>query len=894
MAMYERKNISRFIILFIAFFSVCTGLSSWNLNPSIPKEFDINIDNSKNKVAYFVDSDNKTRTFTSVEGALTAAQSGKEKKKANIIYVIPNSNPTIVNKTLTLEAEDTLCIPYEDDQKNVHNYFSEKYNSEINGNSFADNEVSKYRKNLITLIDSTINIDGTLQIGGRTGGTSNQGATTGYYCDLLRKNSVLNVKGTLESYGFIHADDSSSNSASIINLGVLENGKTKTSAVLKTPTVFYDYGSANQIRLLVTDIVGHKNQKVFPFKKFDVPQIRPTIKINFGSTLIGKVHTYGATAKDQTCEAGIVGEKDAFIVLTEGSCLEWKYSDESKEITSNNTLKSHKTEISIYGKALMGSLKVTVSGYEIISSEFYLPVPFGYYIYLKNGCELEFPNSLSGIKFMPGSCLTCEAGSQLNINTNTVFYQGLTSKDGSFTISYETSSPAKCLNSGTITINSGFEGVISTNQNKGKIITKENLQSVDNCKEVQFTGSGLSLKATFYSYGWGGAKADFLKREFTFNGSIVEDEYASIGQRELAKNSVYQANKTNDGKYGWYNETYQSYGISFVLDDGDDVINPNGNSKHFNFYNNENVELEPLSNKDTNKTFGGFYYDSSLTDKLSCTSSGIYYVDPNYVKQKNYLGTEKYIKIYTKWITAGLITVNQYKGQNDLTTTQSSLTSGKTYHLSDFNITGNDSRPMKKVDNVSRTEFVFQNWIIYDASDANKSNKLSSDGNFTPESGKSYNLEPVFKTNYYLYRSVEQNSWESTNPLPPWNKITYYRMHNFKVTGGDDPQDSSEKKFLAISDEDSTHSTTYTSGWISLNATISFDRESRTKGGPNYVHISIGSNEKMQVKGNENSWGSNTKSCTIALSQYFNEDFVNGSGPLSITADNKSSNVQTI
>lgn len=889
MAMYERKNISRFLILFIAFFSVCTGLSSWNLNPSIPKGFDINIDNSKNKVAYFVDSDNKTRTFTSVEGALTAAQSGKEKKKANIIYVIPNSNPTIVNKTLTLEAEDTLCIPYEDDQKNVHNYFSEKYNSEINGNSFADNEVSKYRKNLITLIDSTINIDGTLQIGGRTGGSSNQGATTGYYCDLLRKNSVLNVKGTLESYGFIHADDSSSNSASIINLGVLENGNTKTSAVLKTPTVFYDYGSANQIRLLVTNIIGgHKDQKVFPFEKFDVPQIRPTIKINFGSTLIGKVHTYGATAKDQTCEAGIVGEKDAFILLTEGSCLEWKYSDESKKITSNHDkLKSHKTEISIYGKALMGSLKVTVSGYEIISSEFYLPVPFGYYIYLKNGCELEFPNSLSGIKFMPGSCLTCEAGSQLNINTNTVFYQGLTSKDGSFTISYETSSPAKCLNSGTITINSGFEGVISTNQNKGKIITKENLQSVDNCKEVQFTGSGFSLKAAFYSYGWGGAKADFLKREFTFNGSIVEDEYASIGQRELAKNSVYQANKTNDGKYGWYNETYQSYGISFVLDDGDDVINPNGNSKHFNFYNNENVELEPLSNKDTNKIFGGFYYDSSLTDKLSCTSSGIYYVDPNYVKQKNYLGTEKYIKIYTKWISAGLITVNQYNGKNDLTTTQNSLTSGKTYQLSDFNITGNDSRPMKKVDKVSRTEFVFQKWIIYDVSDANKSNKLSSDGSFTPESGKSYNLEPVFKTNYYLYRSVTQKSWKS------W-RTKYYRMHNFKVSGSDTPQDVSEKNkmFSATLAKDSKTSTTYTSGWISLNATISFDREWRSSKGPNYVHICVKNNvEKLQVKGSDSS----NKSFAISLSQYFNEDFVNGNGPISITADNnESSNVQTI
>lgn len=890
--MRKWKKINGFLILFITFFSACAGFSSWNLNSPKTQDFKINLDNSGKKVAYF-----GSRYFTSIEGALKAAE---EDSGANTVYVIPGTNPTITH-SCTIASNDTLCIPYEDDQKNVHNYFSEKYNSEINGNSFADNEVSKYRKNLITLIDSTINIDGTLQIGGRTGGSSNQGATTGYYCDLLRKNSVLNVKGTLESYGFIHADDSSSNSASIINLGVLENGNTKTSAVLKTPTVFYDYGSAGQIGLLVMDkflgIGGHKDQKVFPFEKFDVPQIRPTIKINFGSTLIGKVHTHGDKAGDQTCEAGIVGEKDAFIVLTEGSCLEWKYSDESKEITSNNNkLKSHKTEISIYGKALIGSLNVTVSSYHINSSEFYLPVPFGYYIYLKNGCELEFPNSISGIKFMPGSCLTCEAGSQLNINTNTVFYQGLTSKDGSFTISYETSSPAKCLNSGTITINSGFEGVISTNQNKGKIITKGNLQSVDNCKEVKFTEGIVLPDATFYSYGWGGAKADFLKREFTFNGSIVEDEYAAIGQKELEKNSVYQANKTNDSKYGWHNETYQSYGISFVLDDGDDVINPNGNSKHFNFYVNENVELEPLSNKDTNKTFGGFYYDSSFTDKLSCTSSGIYYVDPNYVRQKNYLGTEKYIKIYTKWITAGLITVNQYKGQNDLTTTQSSLTSGKTYHLSDFNITGNDSRPMKKVDKVSRTEFVFQNWIIYDAYDANKSNKLSSDGSFTPESGKSYNLKPVFKTNYYLYRSVEQNSWKSTNPLPPWNKITYYRMHNFKVTGGDVPQDSSEKNklFSATLAESSKTSTTYTSGWISLNATISFERESHTStgGGPNYVHIFIGSNETLQAEGST----SENKTVVISLSKYFNDYFVNGNGPIKITATakHKSSNVKTI
>ena len=116
-------------------------------------------------------------------------------------------------------------------------------------------------------------------------------------------------------------------------------------------------------------------------------------------------------------------------------------------------------------------------------------------------------------------------------------------------------------------------------------------------------------------------------------------------------------------------------------------------------------------------------------------------------------------------------------------------------------------------------------------------------------------------------------------------------MHNFKVTGGDVPQDATNKMFSAISDGDSKHSTTYTSGWISLNATISFDRESRlgVNNGPNYVHIYVKNVERLQVKGDKYS----VKSFAISLSQYFRDDFVNGDGPIRITADNnKSSNAQ--
>ena len=79
-----------------------------------------------------------------------------------------------------------------------------------------------------------------------------------------------------------------------------------------------------------------------------------------------------------------------------------------------------------------------------------------------------------------------------------------------------------------------------------------------------------------------------------------------------------------------------------------------------------------------------------------------------------------------------------------------------------------------------------------------------------------------------------------------------------------------------------------------MNATISFERESHTAigGGPNYVHIFIGSKETLQAEGQT----LKNKTVVISLSQYFNDYFVNGNGPIKITAtaQHKSSNVKTI
>ena len=66
--MRKRKYATPLLVLSVASLVTYLGFSSWNLNSSAKKDFEINLDNSGKKVAYF-----GSRYFTSIEGALKAA-----------------------------------------------------------------------------------------------------------------------------------------------------------------------------------------------------------------------------------------------------------------------------------------------------------------------------------------------------------------------------------------------------------------------------------------------------------------------------------------------------------------------------------------------------------------------------------------------------------------------------------------------------------------------------------------------------------------------------------------------------------------------------------------------------------------------------------------------------
>lgn len=940
--------------LTIAFLSI--GSSYWNVNHANKKDFPLT-SVSKEEVAYFKDTKGNKRSFTSIEGALAAAGKDTNANTVFVVPgtnpTIHKSCAIASGDTLCIPYERET---YDGRQKESQKSGTWKTRATfekgvpVSGDfipdssgylttPFADSKkefVSYFKKNEVTISAGqtlTVSSGAALNIGGILGweGQIVTGQTSGKYCQITRKaNSKIINQGTIDCRGFIKEAEKNSNSE-IVNKGTR-----------KLPCVFYDYQGGKY-----TASVYGGETKIFPLTQYDFPNVQSKRTFNYGSKLIGYVDLFtqevkqaklGITAvlaaRHNADDLEIIGptssdQKSLFEMNSESSAIVIKRNSSGNLYTTDPSLQPDSTtKIDIKGEVYFQSTQISIAAAEdvkiegwasglsgllkamtkqlnqtIDTSAVYFPLPWNILLAVNSNSSLTI-SSLR--KMRPGSEIDVSDTGSLTIGGKLIVYDDSRNSSlfqcpsGNVLNPYPSDKGnAKVLNAGTRTIKQGasFGGLISAIGNSGHINVESGANlTINDCHEgygdyeIDLKDVSNPVKFSFTDY----SNSPVTKsacgariRKYYKTDIAPSYVYESRNQQLLAGGKTYNSYSSSSEQktFGWYSMDgiNDKYGIrlDYTNDKGEEIEifhNPNPNELYF-IGNGSEVKLSKLTSKDSTWGFSGFYYDKDHTKPLK-TENDSYIVEPSVAVGYVNNGI---LTIYSKWFPVGLITVNQYKGQNDLTTTQSSLTSGKTYHLSDFNITGNDSRPMKKVDRVSRTEFVFQNWIIYDASDANKSNKLASDGSFTPESGKSYNLEPVFKTNYYLYRSVEQNSWKS-----------YYRMHNFKVTGSDIPQDATEKNkmFSATLAEDSQTSTTYTSGWISLNATISFDREWRSSGS-NYVHIYVKNVEKRQVKGPQ--WSYSNKSFAISLSQYFSDDFVNGNGPISIKADNnKSRDVQTI
>ena len=640
--MRKWKKINGFLILFIAFFSACAGFSSWNVNPSKIKDFNVNIDISKNKVAYFKDGNTK-REFTTVAGALKAAA---DRKQETLVVVNPDTTGNVSITDCTIADKVTLIINY----KAVENYqspsskdFVNDYTGDKDGGLFGDTagSTSKIKLSGARKIES----GGSLIIGGETGqyNVSLQGGTRGSCAELdFVEGGSIDCHGKIISYGFIHDLEEGKRGPDEVAIEVEKTGS------VSRPLTRYSWFGGETVR----NIKGN----VFPCNVFDLPNIRVPMLFDYGSTLTGKAKV-NAQNTYVPAEASIIARdnSEGFLQLKSGKDQDGSgipgsalfNADDVDTDKTSTSYSSHKTSIKTKGDFEFSGVSVSV-GETIDTKKNYLPISGIFDISVGKGVgKIKYKT-----KLLPGASLRILPEARLTMEQNFVAYQNSKAENGNtFFGGYQFSKPATIYNEGTIRVKSGFDGLILTNSRTGCCSFDSSYGGVNDCKEFDSTSKAEGLHGILtnqYNYStfkfFNGANRNRLAQRYAIDGTT---SYISKGNENAVANRTYTSSATSDGKYGWtYNNEYKSYPIVIDTNGNDSAVDSNG-QKYIENYGS-GTTLSNLTSKDPDKTFDGFYYDQACTKALDKNESGLYYVNPD--RLKSYL-TNNCLKVYAKWIS---------------------------------------------------------------------------------------------------------------------------------------------------------------------------------------------------------------------------------------------------
>lgn len=510
--MRTRKSLIRTILAVITMPGLVSGIgfSSWiTVSSQEIKTTDIK-DNNARKVAY---STTTNLYYTTVEKALLETTSG------GTTYILPGKNPSI-NNDCSVGSGVTLCIPmtfndangtitaeWDGSRTDGSGTNDDKYKTGIFKNIIIDGthtpsdstkeKVNKYRMNQVFLNSKlTVEQDGHLYIGGVNGSDENlvKNQVTGQYSEItMSSKASLDIKGEVTCWGYIKEADKSNNGSNVI---------VEKTGTLKVPLVFYDFKGGNVS-------VAFYLAKIFPLSQWDMPNIQSQLTVNYGGKLVG---SWLLNMNDTyfSGEAKILASDNAFFnMANENSKAVIKYNPSSylyttwtdssfwyKKGTKYDPNGKGLTNFDLYGGGEFGTLSVSfklgVVPYDIVSSEFDLPINYRYQIGLHNGTF----NLGNKIKFMPGSLLHVYEEATLNQTNNVIYIQSINydeaSKGGSYSYPELSSTSsigntARLIVDGTYNVNSGnFGGYVETNNSKGQFNISKDAGTTASVKEAGY------------------------------------------------------------------------------------------------------------------------------------------------------------------------------------------------------------------------------------------------------------------------------------------------------------------------------------------------------------------------------------------------------------------------
>lgn len=471
------------------------GESSWLGSKTASDSFaDVVTESSDAAVAYI-----GSTYYTDLGRALYDAAS---KPSADEIFVIPgessmnvvslNASHATENKTdgrwhYTVASNDVLLLPYDSDGSyDSIDSFDRDTDSTDNYDDGPSDTLPESWCRLRVIMEENVAIDcyGTLRIGGEVGGDAPQGATHGRYAELVMgKNNLLTMgngtdASTLWCHGFIrdteeYIDDDRSSDNEYTKI-VLNNG-----ASANEPMTVYGWGSAG-------NVLGKMYCNVFVFDRYELPNIRPKMRVNYGASLTAQAYMHGTTMGNQNTAGNIIGayeDSDALLLPSPGSYAIWNYdnTDEIYKSGKENT-SSHMCAISLYGGYTVASFAIEAASRTIDTAEYYFPIPYQYDMNLKSGTTYV----KNKLKFLPGSELRVEEGASVVVEANFIAYADNKGGTGTAIPDYPVSTAAKVINNGTVTAQGvAITATILTETEKGGTasIKFTNCPTVTDCYE---------------------------------------------------------------------------------------------------------------------------------------------------------------------------------------------------------------------------------------------------------------------------------------------------------------------------------------------------------------------------------------------------------------------------
>ncbi|MDD6226926.1 MAG: hypothetical protein PUB23_04210 [Bacilli bacterium] len=629
----KMRTISKVLALFTILLSLFVGYSTFvvdHVETMIPTE-------SVTPVCYI---DSESRKFTSIEKAVEVANLESSQSNVKTIYVIPGTNPTI-SKIITINQYVKLYFPYEGTTVEDSGRSSKL-------DTFADSQLDAnnnylYKKNIIHINANIINY-GTIFIGGMLGtSTSGQRLTSHTVNNHVQLNlygtaSIYN-HGSLTNYGYIKYGDKTSNGG----VYCTKDDKSIGNPYVRMPFSVYDFRGGTY-----TTGSAINNKYAFPINTFDFANCQVYLELDKYSYLYG----------DSTFEMNnsifipeepmnVVGPSNSLFSLTNGKISIFYKS--AYDTTTNDcyetSTKFNRTKLVIDGDLSVSSIALVLSGNTVVTSDFYCPISYKFDIEVKSGTTTI--TSGNRFKFLGGSSFTVDEGAKLVLNSDTVFYQQYVPPITTAGSLYPTANnTARLINNGTIEINNGFGGVITTQNTSAKIITSPSSSfSITTTECTSATREFLvSIKTTTENHTENGIVSLTVKDYVP--SSSTEYSYSTPANSQMTANNNYYSCSPISNNFSWYGVSDATYGIRYELNSSQAH---NSNTYSSFSISNGNLTLSPFTNDDDSLILAGLYYDSLLTNPLS-KSGDNYILDSRTAALIVENSPNNFITIYAKWV----------------------------------------------------------------------------------------------------------------------------------------------------------------------------------------------------------------------------------------------------